>query len=429
MTIALDAVQALLRSAHELKENYSAQLLGEVHRLLQSCSVLRREHQSRARDQAPDHNLIRLLGLERSEVGLHSCYLADLLNPFGSHGQGGLFLQRFLDILAEHVPELSLLVNGAAENTSPWDWIVNRERERIDIAVRNRRLGLLIFIENKFDAGEQDQQLARYRARLDRQSDYQYRLLLYLSPQAHGPPQSGTPDVRITYEEDIVRWLRRCEQDIHAKHVMSNLRQYVDIISHLSDEVNMPYQEELISLLCEREHIGTTLEIDSVIWKVKPRLQSIFWQTTERCLSESLQKRGLDTRWHLERHLDPIKEPKKNDAGLRCVLRGLKSGVPHLHTTIGTYDQSLYVGVGFIYDRPVKVPGEVNRLAKNLQQNQFTIEQDNWIAWRDIGINIDRNEFFIDVASDPVLVADRAIEPLLDLLNKHGAEVEAAEIA
>lgn len=88
-----------------------------------------------------------------------------------------------------------------------------------------------------------------------------------------------------------------------------------------------------------------------------------------------------------------------------------------------------YVGVGFIYDRPVKVPGEVNQLAKNLQQNQFTIEQDNWIAWRDIGINIGRNEFFIDVASDPVLVADRAIEPLLDSLNKHGAEVEAAEIA
>jgi hypothetical protein len=48
------------------------------------------------RTQASRFCLIRLLGIEELEK-THSRILADLLNPQGTHGQGRLFLEGFLD--------------------------------------------------------------------------------------------------------------------------------------------------------------------------------------------------------------------------------------------------------------------------------------------------------------------------------------------
>jgi hypothetical protein len=101
-----------------------------------------------------------LLNIGRSEVGCHSPILADLLDPFGSHGQGGLFLREFLKLLTEHKADLPALSDARVEHASPWAWIIGRERERIDISISNPHIGLLIFIENKIDAGEQPEQLA-----------------------------------------------------------------------------------------------------------------------------------------------------------------------------------------------------------------------------------------------------------------------------
>src|SRR6266404_225587 len=43
------------------------------------------------RECAPHHNLIQFLGYERKEVGFHSPFLCDLLDPNGTHDQGTLF--------------------------------------------------------------------------------------------------------------------------------------------------------------------------------------------------------------------------------------------------------------------------------------------------------------------------------------------------
>lgn len=49
-----------------------------------------RRKQDRERDkaEAPRFNLFRLLGVEPDEVRTHSAFIADLLDPEGSHGQG-----------------------------------------------------------------------------------------------------------------------------------------------------------------------------------------------------------------------------------------------------------------------------------------------------------------------------------------------------
>jgi hypothetical protein len=45
-------------------------------------------------------NIFSILQVDHYEVRTHSPFLAELLNPRGSHGQGAVFLKHFLDILA-----------------------------------------------------------------------------------------------------------------------------------------------------------------------------------------------------------------------------------------------------------------------------------------------------------------------------------------
>jgi hypothetical protein len=147
--IRLGAVRAVLTSAHELRESDSADKIKAVQALLQDCSALVQACRSRSRDHAPDHNLFQLLGIERSEVWLHSPFIADILDPFGTHGQGILFLRQFFRMLQKKRemsdriegaglgPNFSALPDTVIEDPPSWEWVVRRERERIDISIRN----------------------------------------------------------------------------------------------------------------------------------------------------------------------------------------------------------------------------------------------------------------------------------------------------
>lgn len=91
---------------------------------------------------------LKILGLLEIQ---HSRLIGDLLNPAGSHGQGALFLEVFLDELKmEH---------------SPADkWIVTVEDERVDILMRRSwPQSSIVIVENKInDAMDQPNQLYRY---------------------------------------------------------------------------------------------------------------------------------------------------------------------------------------------------------------------------------------------------------------------------
>lgn len=80
----------------------------------------------------------------------HSAILGDLLNPHGSHGQGNLFLQPFLNFL--NVPD-----------PAKGKWTVTVEKGRIDILLRRILPKCVIIIENKSNfADDQPNQLYRY---------------------------------------------------------------------------------------------------------------------------------------------------------------------------------------------------------------------------------------------------------------------------
>lgn len=70
-------------------------------KLRRDWATLRQWQLERERSDAPRHNLIRFLELQRAEIGFHSPFLRDLLDPWGSHGQSPLFLRSFLEMVGK----------------------------------------------------------------------------------------------------------------------------------------------------------------------------------------------------------------------------------------------------------------------------------------------------------------------------------------
>jgi hypothetical protein len=112
----------------------------------------------------------------------HSALLGDLLDPQGSHGQGKLFLESFLNLL--DVP-----------NPAEGKWIVTVELGRIDILLRRLKPSSVIIVENKsnfaIDRPNQlyrywEQEIYRHYPKLDYRSDDTKRSfkIVYLPPDS-----------------------------------------------------------------------------------------------------------------------------------------------------------------------------------------------------------------------------------------------------
>ena len=111
-----------------------------------------------------------------------STLIAHLLDPKGKHGQGGIFLRRFLDLLAtERFGRL-----GDLRNSRVYLEFQIKDRRRLDIVVEFDKRRCLA-IENKPRAGDQPDQIKAYLDWL--RSRYDEFLLLYLSRQGEPPSE------------------------------------------------------------------------------------------------------------------------------------------------------------------------------------------------------------------------------------------------
>jgi hypothetical protein len=188
-----------------------------------------------ARLSAPGYNVFSVLGLSRSEVRTHSAMLAHLLNPQASHGQMSLFLRCFLEHCAQKYAGFPM-PSDAVEN-GHWETLTELSTPygRLDIVVRSPDLNFIFVIENKVDAGEQQDQLTRYgRWLAAHQQEYPSQALLYLS--VHGQPAYTAgefPYFRLSYRQDIPAWLERALPQIQAPNVLEVVRQYRSLVLSL----------------------------------------------------------------------------------------------------------------------------------------------------------------------------------------------------
>ena len=74
-------------------ENKLQKLLNDVNAILQQERIKKEE----SRKRGEQFNIFEVLGLQTSEVRLHSAFLAELLDPNGDHGLNNKYLKVFVE--------------------------------------------------------------------------------------------------------------------------------------------------------------------------------------------------------------------------------------------------------------------------------------------------------------------------------------------
>lgn len=177
----------------------------------------------------------------------HSAFIAELLNPEGSHGQDTTFLSSFLKNCCPKDFEFSL--QGVKVYTE-----FATDSGRIDILVmNNKKQGLII--ENKIYANDGDEQLIRYNDEAKRLLHNGY-MILYLTPDGDKASEKSAKGVdyqTLSYRKDIINWLRECvRQSAHLPLIRETIIQYINHIKQLTNQdMDNSNKEKLMATMAE----------------------------------------------------------------------------------------------------------------------------------------------------------------------------------
>ena len=155
----------------------------KISNILRQIQLLKDKYDELAAVTGEHFNVFSILGVEADEVRTHSAFLADLLNPQGSHRQGTAFLKLFLEKALEY-PGPDEYENFQVTKE------VSTEQGRIDILLEKN--DACIVIENKIYAGDQDDQMERYYqyARSKGISEHKIKLI-YLTLDGSPPSEES----------------------------------------------------------------------------------------------------------------------------------------------------------------------------------------------------------------------------------------------
>jgi len=286
-------------------------------RIRSEWQLLHRLLRKQDRKYAPDFNVFLALGVDRRELS-HSAFIAELLNPNGSHGQGEVFLKCFLErCLRQGCSAIPTHDSYAwdkwqvfVEKTIPAGASDQLEPGRMDLVLKyrdsNPATSVLIVIENKIDAGEQPDQLKRYSDWLNSQKrDFANRALIYLTPAGdRAASGEGVIYTRLSYREDISGILMgSCQHttSIPAR-VTTILEQYFRIVERIDrrNELSTVSDDEKKAFLMRPENLEVALDIGVHIEAAKTKLLRGFWDEVKKLLQDHLSKDDGARVWQLE---------------------------------------------------------------------------------------------------------------------------------
>ena len=267
----------------------------------------------------PSFNVFTVLRSPSDEVNLHSRFLHALLDYPDPVSGVRRNLQAFLAIA--QIPDFDLV--GAR---------VEREADQIDLLVANNTQAIVI--ENKIWAGDQPQQLRRYRDKLCRDGYADEAIhLLYLTPDGHKPTAQSTaglaPDrvYPISYREEIRSWLGGCQQRAYdTPPLRESVGQYLDLVQKMTGtDYRDDHMSELKKLLLEEDNVILAQELTNALTETKSELFRALWDEVDDALSNIEGFPQLDDEWA---HLRLEQAVLKSIAPGRRTESGLYYGIP-----------------------------------------------------------------------------------------------------
>lgn len=261
----IDKLKALLIQVSQISEHYDkiANLSGE------------------------NFNVFRTLNLESSEVQMHSAFLAEFLNPQGTHGQRDLYLRLFLEQFKEweKLKISNFDTKTAFADVEKYTGVVDADYTkggRIDILLTDQN-GNHIIIENKIYARDQKNQLVRYY-NFDNKAPLFYLNLYGTEPTdwSTGGKLDENQYAVISYDTDIVQWLEKCRKEsVSLPIIRETIAQYTNLIRHLTNQTardNM--KEEIKKLIMNNPEYVDSIDLcsqvlNSIIWETKSQFKKL----------------------------------------------------------------------------------------------------------------------------------------------------------
>ncbi len=236
-------------------------------------------------------NVFNMLGLWSDEIRLHSAFLAELLNPNGSHGLKDALLKEFLAAIGLNKDYISNCKTNIVER-----YIGERTEStggRIDIILEDGEHAVII--ENKIYAIDQHHQLLRYN-NYGKQHFPKGFKLIYLTLDGHEASKDSLGDEEIdyhciSYDEHILYWLSQCVMLAYDKPLArETISQYITLIKQITgQDMNKDSSDKIVDLAINNMEAVVALMDNRAEISSKLRTEFIF-----KPLKEFAVKMGME---------------------------------------------------------------------------------------------------------------------------------------
>lgn len=280
-------------------------------KLLERIDGISKKYELVSKLTGENFNIFQVLQLSTNEVRTHSAFIADLLNPNGSHGQGHVFLDLFIEILKKDLHEkkhFELETDNARVEIERFTGYKSKDElngGNIDIIIENLKIGQALIIENKINAKDQPSQLIRYYnyGKSKFNTDF---ILLYLTldgkeaneisttyakkNKISSPLQSNQDYYCISYKKHIVAWLNLCyKQSINQPIIRETIKQYLVLVKQLTGlAMNDKENNEIKDLIIKNpSYINLINDAKNAMTSIITEAKDKFFSTIKKALEKS----------------------------------------------------------------------------------------------------------------------------------------------
>ncbi|MFO0967702.1 MAG: PD-(D/E)XK nuclease family protein [Gemmataceae bacterium] len=229
-------------------------------------------------------NIFDALRLARAEIR-HSNFLAFILDPAESHGQGQVFLKAVIADLLKSAQGDRPLSPIELDGIDLRGVEIRREWERIDLLILCQTPPFVIAIENKIGAKEGHNQLDRYRKLVLAHFPQFKPLFVYLTPDGKSPSKAEWMPYRYGDLYRVLRRIRNTNENAIGRDVLVFLDHYLSLIG--ARFMNDPRIDEL----CRRIYKNHRQALDLIFDRVGGPASGVL-REAEAVLAD-------DARWHI----------------------------------------------------------------------------------------------------------------------------------
>jgi len=256
-------------------------------------------------------NIFSTLGVELLETR-HSKFIAELLNPNGTHGCGSLFLERFLllEPIQNKLKEVGLdtFYKNVKVETEQFH-IVEKKQSYIDIVIETKDTAIVI--ENKIYAPDQNKQLYRYH-KAKYNENYKNIIVIYLTLDGKLPTEESLNNLScddielISYEVHIIDWLMSVIEIVKFDNIRNIIDQYLSTLELLTNKNSKEENMKIADKLMESDNLQTAIKIANALPRAKAIFEMQFYKKLQTKLLEDLkdfrQYDGDDFYWSFDEY-------------------------------------------------------------------------------------------------------------------------------